>query len=325
MINIRKRNNNHQTIKDFIAEHKILVLFSLINVTLLMSSVIVYILSFSSIKSLQKEYDRLRQEYKDVKKSNTIIMINKDNIEKRDLMLNQEYSELKDTLNETQEDLETSKSSLQREEKNFNFEKENLNNLYNDMRISFSRANIVYKLNEIKPTLLHQQYYSYKYKGNEYRSYILNDTVKSYLEEITKMRFGEICYSSLEDTINGTIFHNNCDDVAPTLTLYQNSHNHIFGGLVHIRWNGVDGEKDNYSYLINISRKKVYNIKRNKSAINPNKKFLPSFGDGDIIALGDFNYVSKTLKSFESDTDDYEINEGITDFYPVAVEVFHMV
>ena len=78
MINIRKRNNNHQTIKDFIAEHKILVLFSLINVTLLMSSVIVYILSFSSIKSLQKEYDSLRQEYKDVKKSNTIIMINKD-------------------------------------------------------------------------------------------------------------------------------------------------------------------------------------------------------------------------------------------------------
>ena len=113
--------------------------------------------------------------------------------------------------------------------------------------------------------------------------------------------------------------------ISPTLTLYQNSHNHIFGGLVHIRWNGVDGDQDNYSYLINISRKKVYNIKRNKTAINSNGKFLPSFGEGDIIAFGDFNYVSKTLKSYESDTDDYEINEGITDFYPVAVEVYHMV
>ncbi len=324
MNNIKKRNN-HQTIKDFIGEHKIIVLFCIINTILFMSVVFVYAFSFYSIKSLQKENDSLREEYKDVKKSNTILMINKDKVEKKELLLNQEYNELKESLNETEEELKSIQNTLNREEKNFNYERENLKNLYNDMRNSFSRANKVYNLNQIKPNLLHQHYYTYRYKETYYRSYILNETLKTYLEEVTQMRFGEICYSSLKDTINGSIFHKQCDDISPTLTLYQNSHNHIFGGLVHIRWNGVDGDQDNYSYLINISRKKVYNIKRNKTAINSNGKFLPSFGEGDIIAFGDFNYVSKTLKSYESDTDDYEINEGITDFYPVAVEVYHMV
>jgi len=46
----------------------------------------------------------------------------------------------------------------------------------------------------------------------------------------------ELLYSGTRDGSTANIFHNKCDNKGPTLCLYQNDKNNIFGGFASISW-----------------------------------------------------------------------------------------
>lgn len=322
----KRKQNFLQQLKIFGKSNKLLSLFVILNVLLLAFITIVYIYSLYILHSENKEKNKLDIQIKTSILNHTeILKKGKEISQNRDNLTESLYN-ISGQINKTKKEYSKNENEIKRNVLTLEEEKMNFNNLMNNLKITFSQLNVNYTLSQINPTLLSFTFYKYNYKGKEYKSSILvNSTLKNYAEMITHKQFGEMCFSSLANTLNGVIFRKNCGALFPTLTLIKTSNDHIIGGYINIRWDGKDGYYDKDGFLINFTRMKIYTNIKDKICISNEKQGLPSFGDGDIILLGNFNFASKKLKSFQGDIDEYEINEGFTDFYPVALEVFHMV
>lgn len=326
MNNQKRKQNFLQKIKIFGKNNKFLIFFVVLNVLLLLFITIVYIYSLCILHFENKEKNKgdiqittsLFNNSEIIKQFNKISQT-RDNLTETIYNISEQINKIKKEYSNNENEIKRNELTLEKEKMNYNY-------LMGNLKIAFSQLNINYTLSQINPTLLSFNFYKYNYKGKEYRSSILvNNTLKNYAEMITHKQFGEMCFSSLKDTLNGKIFRKNCGELFPTLTLIKTSNDHIIGGYINIRWDGQDGYYDTNAFLINFTKMKIYTNVKNKACISSEKQGLPSFGEGDIIWLGNFNFVSKKLKSFQGDTEEYEINEGFTDFYPVSLEVFHMV
>lgn len=322
----KKKQNSLQKIKIFWKKNKFLIFFAALNVLLLLFITIVYIYSLCILHFEKKEKIKEDVQIKTSILNNSEIIKQFNKISQTRDNLTETLYNISQQINKIKKEYSNNENEIKRNELALEKVKMNFNNLMSNLKIAFSHLNVKYTLSQINPSLLSFNFHKYNYKGKEYKSSILvNSTLKNYAEMITHKQFGEMCFSSLKDTLNGEIFRKNCGEFSPTLTLIKTSNDHIIGGYINIRWNGQDGYYDTNAFLINFTKMKIYTNVKDKACISKEKQGLPSFGEGDIISLGNFNFVSKKLKSFQGDTEEYEINEGFTDFYPVSLEVFHMV
>ena len=151
------------------------------------------------------------------------------------------------------------------------------------------------------------------------------------LEKNGKIQSFNLLYSAEKDGDKAVDFHNKCDNINDTLIILKTENNVIFGGFTHMAWNSSGIEvKDNRAFCFSINNQKIYNVKKNKTAIFCADNYGPSFFSHPffIIYLGN-EFLSKkgnTCKKSNSFYDgldtDYEINNGDEFFYIKQLEVY---
>ena len=114
-------------------------------------------------------------------------------------------------------------------------------------------------------------------------------------------------FDSIKDGLTVRSFHNKCDDKGPTICLFKNEDNYIFGGYTSVSWSSHHNFNgycdDEHAFIFQIKPQLfIAKIKENhtKHAIYNYVAFGPVFGkNGDIW----MNYINK---------DDYDQNLSST-------------
>ena len=175
-------------------------------------------------------------------------------------------------------------------------------------------------------------------------SVILNslENKNEYLKKIydwtgyTKM---DLLYRGTRDGSTANIFHNKCDNKGPTLCLYQNDKNNIFGGFASISW--TSDQSGNYfsapeSFLFTLTNihgtkpEKFPNSEKNNSVYHY-KDYGTLFGANDLFVRKDF-MNQNTYSAFPSYYQDTlgkgksiftgNANNNITDFKVKEIEIY---
>ena len=141
--------------------------------------------------------------------------------------------------------------------------------------------------------------YKFKTDDIDIDSIILTESGKGrqFLEKIYEWsgcKKLELLYRGSRDGTTMDIFHNKCNKKGPTICLYKNDKDNIFGGYASISWeNSGDSKPAPDSFLFTLTN--IYNIEPTKF-INTNKncgvyhdaKQGPDFGSDDIVIDYDF-------------------------------------
>ena len=141
-----------------------------------------------------------------------------------------------------------------------------------------------------------------KFKTLDYMcdSKILNETKreKEFIEKIfewTNYNKMELLYRGSRDGMTSNNFHNKCDNKNPTIILYKNTKNSIFGGYTSLPWaNNGNYKPDQTAFiftLINIhnSEPMKFQVKSGSEGVYHNSSYGPTFGSCcDITIPSDF-------------------------------------
>ena len=143
----------------------------------------------------------------------------------------------------------------------------------------------------------------YKVKTKEIDSLILKETKRS--NELFKKIYEfighkniELIYRGTRDGMKSYSFHDKCDNKGPTLCLYKNDKNHIFGAYAEISWaNMGEWKQAPNSFLFTITNmhnsepiKFPHSPKEKIYSVYHNIEYGPSFGSGrDISIASDFS------------------------------------
>ena len=211
-----------------------------------------------------------------------------------------------------------------------------INNL--DINVSYEvRIGIIYD------NIPSNYYEIKKVETKQLNSAILNESNKSKefldkIQEWTKFKKLELIYRGTRDGMNSYSFHNKCDNKGPTICLYKNESNHIFGAYASISWTKAgDWKTATESFLFTLTN--VYNIEPNKFAhsekdkvysVYHNNEFGPSFGAGrDISIANDFtkgdsyaNFPSTYIDNIGKGNSIFSSNLKLNKFKLKEVEVF---
>ena len=149
----------------------------------------------------------------------------------------------------------------------------------------------------------------------------------------------ELLYRGTRNGSTANIFHNKCDNKGPSLCLYQNDKNNIFGGFASISW--TSDQSGNYfsapeSFLFTLTNihgtkpEKFPNSEKNNSVIHY-KDYGTLFGNNDIYVRKDF-MNQNTYSAFPSYYQDTlgkgksiftgNANNNITDFKVKEIEIY---
>ena len=135
-----------------------------------------------------------------------------------------------------------------------------------------------------------------------------NDYIKKIFEWTkSKTKKFELIYRGTRDGSSSEKFHELCDNQGPTIVLYKNEKDNIFGGYASISWQNK-GEKKSAPDSFIFTLTNIYNIEPTKFPSNNNKcevfhnsNWGPRFGNGrDIGTEGDF--LQKESASYFPDT-----------------------
>ena len=142
-----------------------------------------------------------------------------------------------------------------------------------------------------------------------------------------------------EDGNNIKTFHNKCDNIKGTLTIIKTAKGMRFGGYTEQIWNGSGngcGRKDgkDICFCFSLDLFKIYNFNNQYGySIYCRYDRGPFFSGGDYsfiyiynsngLLFGNNNYTKKG-NSFGNVDNDYEINNGQSDFSVVELEVFQI-
>ena len=107
----------------------------------------------------------------------------------------------------------------------------------------------------------------------------------------------ELIYRSSRHGSSSKIFHTKCDNQGPTICLFQNEKNYIFGGYSSIPWtineeNGWKKSEDNFIFtLTNIfsTIPTKFPVKEFIHSTYNNLQYGPDFGFTDILVYSDYN------------------------------------
>ena len=141
-----------------------------------------------------------------------------------------------------------------------------------------------------------------KFKTLDYicDSKILNETKreKEFLAKIfewTKYNKMELIYRGSRDGMTSNNFHNKCDNKNPTIILYKNVKDSIFGGFTSLAWANSGGYRpDTNAFIFTLrnihgSEPEKFLVKDEKQGVYHDKNYGPTFGEGcDIYINSDF-------------------------------------
>ena len=137
-----------------------------------------------------------------------------------------------------------------------------------------------------------------------------------------------LLYRATRDGDSSKIFHLKCDNYHNLIVLVETKEGKRFGGYTSSKFKGGNAMKiDNNAFLFSLDLKKVYNITKDKYAIDCNPKSGPSFSGGNLFIpdnffekFGKIGAVGGPYK-FEKD---YELNHGKKNFLVKELEIFQV-
>ena len=208
------------------------------------------------------------------------------------------------------------------------FEKlKNCDKLFNDDDVSIITECIVIGyihgyMNELTPNII--LYCICQYYGNISISNILNNDLEwmTFIHMIDKELGKSIGLTKILDSkIDGLSvksFHNKCDNKGPTICIFRNEYQYIFGGYTKVSWSmSAQYFKDANAFIFGIKPKLfVSHIKPDNTqyAIFCSKKYGPVFGYFGDIWLQD-GYVSNgKYCNFTSQLWSYNCYQNLTTF-----------
>ena len=183
-------------------------------------------------------------------------------------------------------------------------------------------------------------------EGSLCDSQILKETKreKEFLNKIlewTNYNRMELIYRGSRDGMTSNNFHNKCDNKNPTIVLYKNIKDSVFGGFTSLAWaNSGDYRPDPQAFiftLVNIhnSEPTKFKIKSENEGVYHNSGYGPTFGSNCDIGIGisdflnsdaqtDFpcRYVDSLGKGRSIFTGDF--NNDNTTFRLKEIEVFQL-
>ena len=149
----------------------------------------------------------------------------------------------------------------------------------------------------------------------------------------------KLLYRASEDGSNIKTFHNKCDNIKGTLTIIKTTKGMRFGGYTEQMWNGsgnVSQRKDGKGicFCFSLDLFKIYNFNNQYGySIYCYYNNGPYFSGGDCTffhiynnngLLFGSNCYTKKGNSFGNVDNDYEINNGQSNFSVVELEVFQI-
>ena len=166
---------------------------------------------------------------------------------------------------------------------------------------------------------------------------------KEFLSKIcewTNCKKLELIYRASRDGMASANFHQKCDNKNPTIVLYQNTKDSIFGGYTSLAWsNNGDYRPEQNAFIFTLknihnSEPTKFNVKSNNEGVYHNSSYGPTFGSAcDIAIYSDFvnqdsttdfpcRYVDSLGKGRSIFTGDY--NNDNSNFRIKEIEVFQL-
>jgi len=142
-----------------------------------------------------------------------------------------------------------------------------------------------------------------------------------------------LLFQATKDGQNSSNFHKKCDGIQDLLIFIKTAKGEIFGGYTNEGFKSRENSiVDNEAFAFSITKKKIYNIIKGKTAICDYIKKGPCFYSNGWYLI---NINEKMLESrsntctvsqshYEGITIDYEINNGEINFYAQEIEIFHI-
>lgn len=198
---------------------------------------------------------------------------------------------------------------------------EQIEELNNTLKIKYDLLSIL----NIEQTNLKNKLRAIEETPNHFSNIILSYSDKRFVEKMTQLKFGKACYRSTRDTLDSSIFHSNCNEITPSITVIKTTEGIIFGGVTHQTWKGNGYKKDNEAFLFSLTLKKKYPVIQGAFAIYSSNNFFPCFGVADILMSKDSNIINPFFNSYENCSCPYEINDNQKTFGIEELEVFQLV
>jgi len=142
----------------------------------------------------------------------------------------------------------------------------------------------------------------------------------------------KLLYRATRDGDEAKIFHEKCDNKKQILAVFKTTKGLIFGWYTEIEYNGKGNNvKDNKAFFFSCDLKKIYNVKKDRTAICDRIDLGPTFGNSTAIIcvsnkMLDCKCQTCDINSscFDGINSDYEISNGEKFFYLQEVEVFQI-
>ena len=142
----------------------------------------------------------------------------------------------------------------------------------------------------------------------------------------------DLLYRASRDGDDASKFHEKCDNKNQVLVIFKTTKELIFGGYTQIGYKGKGGNiLDNNAFFFSCNLKKIYNVKKDKTAILDNPTCGPTFGNNTTIIcvankMFDYNCCTCSVNAscFDGISSDYEINAGEQSFRLQEIEVFQI-
>jgi hypothetical protein len=91
-----------------------------------------------------------------------------------------------------------------------------------------------------------------------------------------------LLYSSADHGCDPTVFHNNCDNKGPTVTIAYNINGNVYGGYARVSWMSGGGESvydsDAFLFLLTGQKPCKFTIKSPEYALTMDTNCGPVFG-----------------------------------------------
>ena len=140
----------------------------------------------------------------------------------------------------------------------------------------------------------------------------------------------KLLYQATRDGDDSQTFHQKCDYKKNVLVLIKTNKNRKFGGFCSIGYRSEgDNQKDNTAFIFSLDKLKIYNIKKDHTAVFWGVNYGPLFAGGTVVVSDKFfnncSYAnSKENCSYEI-TQNYELNGGEYDYKIEELEVYKVI
>ena len=136
----------------------------------------------------------------------------------------------------------------------------------------------------------------------------------------------------LDSKIDGDLtstFYNKCSGKYPTVVFVKTTKGRRFGGYSSVPWQDLKGGniEDKKSFIFSLDKKKKYNIKNPKSAIQTSSSYF-AFGGGSDFYV--FNNCTSNNNNYNNNsgtyntTETYELNGGERNYIVSSYEVYQI-